>query len=415
MEYKASAPQIKAAGEGKATVVIATLLTKDRDGDVLLHGAFGDQVVPVVGAHDWKSPAIGKAHIREHGHEAVADIEFYLTTDAGKNWYHAIKEDFDRPPATQEYSWGFSVGPDNFKRGVHNGETVRFLKASDDGKPIKIHEVSPVLVAAGTNTRSVSVKETQGMEQETPEVEMALGHWAVGVHRTETDLKAWDTPMQVRRIHATGAPGYFRQIFAAQNPHSDLTSKGSFAFPHHFLSADGEPGAASVRSCAEGLMLLERHWAGMLPPDELKGIHAHLASHLRDAGREAPELRGAGDARYPLDEKIELVLWRLEEVLHDVDMVRDMRARKGMALTEARLQQIDRMQQFFATLCALVKIKRLDQPSEMVLQELSAEARAEAFGRRIEEMRAKVTKEAHDTESAEIALRVLRYEQRLRK
>jgi hypothetical protein len=516
MEYKSFTPQVKAAGEGKATVVIATLLTKDRDGDVLLPGAFGEQVVPVVPAHDWKSPAIGKARIRESRQEAIAEIDFYLTTEAGKNWYHAIKEDFDRPPPTQQYSWGFSVGPQNFHHGEHEGQRVRFLKATEDGKPLQIHEVSPVLVAAGVQTRSVSVKafddlpepeslsgewddlkaagvvvqslifpkrhwdsadavrswlrshdykteldttessyrarqlppgdfsrlrsfcinpsressseacrvmavggprrESRGMslEQESPVSELAPGRWAVGVHSTEVDAKSWDTSIQVHRIHATGAPGYYRQIYAAQNPHADLTSKGSFAFPHHFIGADGEPGAASVRACAEGLVILQRYWNGLVPDEELKGIHAHLSAHLKDAGREPPELRSAGDVRYPLDDQIELVLWRLEDVLHQIDHVRDMRSRKGMALTEARLGQIDKLQQYFATLCSLVKIKNLDKPSDLVLQELSAEARAEAFGRRIEEMRAKVVKEAQDTEAAEIALRVQRWQHRLR-
>jgi hypothetical protein len=278
--------------------------------------------------------------------------------------------------------------------------------------------INPGRSASASECRVMAVggpmKESRGMEQEHPVIELAPGRWAVGVHSTEVDAKSWDTSIQVHRIHATGAPGYYRQIYAAQNPHADLTNKGSFAFPHHFIGADGEPSAASVRACAEGLVILQRYWNGLVPDEELKGIHAHLSAHLKDAGREPPELRSAGDVRYPLDDQIELVLWRLEDVLHQIDHVRDMRSRKGMALTEARLGQIDKLQQYFATLCSLVKIKNLDKPSDLVLQELSAEARAEAFGRRIEEMRAKVVKEAQDTEAAEIALRVQRWQHRLR-
>lgn len=169
MEYKSSTPQVKAAGEGKATVVIATLGVKDRDGDVLLKGAFGTQVVSVVPAHDWKSPAIGKARIQEQGDEAIAEIDFYLSTDAGKNWYNAIKEDFERPPARQQYSWGFQVPPTHTHRGKHKGEDVRFLHASDSGEPLPIAEVSPVLMGAGHNTRSISVK-----EQESPDMQPAV-------------------------------------------------------------------------------------------------------------------------------------------------------------------------------------------------------------------------------------------------
>ena len=127
-----------------------------------------------------------------------------------------------------------------------------------------------------------------------------------------------------------------------------------------------------------------------------KAIYAHLAAHLKDAQREPPELRAMGDARYPLDDQIELALWRLEDVLHQIDHVRDMRSRKGMTLTEARLGQIEKMNQYFATLCALVKMKQLDRPADAVLEELSAEARADALGRRLEATRTKV---AQDTKA----------------
>jgi hypothetical protein len=278
--------------------------------------------------------------------------------------------------------------------------------------------INPGRSASASECRVMAVggplKESRGMEQEHPVIELAPGRWAVGVHRTEVDAKSWDTSIQVHRIHATGAPGYYRQIYAAQNPHADLTSKSSFAFPHHFIGADGEPGAASVRACAEGLVILQRYWNGLVPDEELKGIHAHLSAHLKDAGREPPELRSAGDVRYPLDDQIELVLWGLEDVLHQIDHVRDMRSRKGMALTEPRLGQIEKLDQFFTTMRAMLKMKRLDRPSDLVLEELSAEARADALGRRLEDMRAKTEKQIKDTEAAEIALRVQRWQHRLR-
>jgi hypothetical protein len=168
METKTSSIAVKQAGEGKATVVIATLGVKDRDGDVLLAGAFGEQIVPVVGAHDWKMAPIGKARVFERGNEAIAEIQFNDTT-GGRDWREALKFDFDNPPTRQQYSWGFAVGPQNAKQGQHNGESVRFLKAADDGTPIKIFEVSPVLVAAGMNTRSLSVKAFDDLPEPEPE------------------------------------------------------------------------------------------------------------------------------------------------------------------------------------------------------------------------------------------------------
>jgi hypothetical protein len=293
-------------------------------------------------------------------------------------------------------------------------------RQEDPGKFARLRSfcINPSREASSENCRVMAVggpmKESRSMDLDQPVVEIPAGRWAVGVHHTETDLQAWDTSIQVHRIHKTGAPGYFRQIFAAQNPHADLTVKQSFAFPHHAIGPDGEPGAASVRACAEGLHVLERWGSGMVPAEDLQGIYAHLAAHLKDAQREPPELRAMGDARYPLDDQIELVLWRLEDVLHQIDHVRDMRSRKGMTLTEARLAQIERMNQYFATLCALVKMKQLDRPADAVLEELSAEARADALARRLEATRSKVAHDAKAREAAEIAERVKRFEARIR-
>lgn len=183
METKTSNIAVKRAGEGKATVVIATLGVKDKDGDVLLAGAFGDQVVPVVGAHEWKMPPIGKARIREVGQEAVADIEFNDTTE-GQNWYQALKFDWEHPPAKQQYSWGFQVPQTHTHRGKHHNEDVRFLHGSDKGEPLPIFEVSPVLVGAGHNTRSLSIKAFDDL----PAPEEAEGTW--------DDLKAAGVQVQ---------------------------------------------------------------------------------------------------------------------------------------------------------------------------------------------------------------------------
>jgi hypothetical protein len=168
MEIKNStALSLKKSDENRALVVIATLNTKDKDGDVLLPGAFGDQTVPVVGAHDWHMPPIGKAHVYEEGNEALADIQFN-GTDEGKNWYQALRFDWETPPPKAEYSWGFMVPPGNTHRGDFNGEQVRFLHADGSGHPLVIAEVSPVLRAASTNTRTLAIK-AEEKPQATPE------------------------------------------------------------------------------------------------------------------------------------------------------------------------------------------------------------------------------------------------------
>lgn len=139
--------------KGEGTAVIGTLGVIDRDGDVTEAGAFGEQIVPMVFAHDWASrPPIGKAVIREEGNEAVARFRLNLKTEGGREVYEALRFDLEHPPAKQQWSYGFSIPESGAKNGAFEGQPVRFLKK------LQIHEISPVLLGAGIDTRTVAMK-----------------------------------------------------------------------------------------------------------------------------------------------------------------------------------------------------------------------------------------------------------------
>ena len=148
--------QVKQLSEkGEGTVVISTLNVIDKDGDVTLPGAFGEQTVPIVPAHEWRSAPIGKASIAEKDDEALAHIKLNLKTQLGQDWYQALKFDLENPPAKQEYSYGFSINTNGSEQGEFSGTQVRFLKS------LQIHEVSPVLLGAGVATRTLTLKSAQ--------------------------------------------------------------------------------------------------------------------------------------------------------------------------------------------------------------------------------------------------------------
>ncbi len=143
-----SVKEINEKGEGAA--VIATLNVIDLDGDITLPGAFGEQMVPMVPAHDWQEAPIGKALIREIENEARAEFQLNLKTSLGGDWYEALKFDLDHPPAKQQYSYGFSII--EAEDGMVENQRVRFLKK------LKVHEISPVLLGAGIGTRTLALK-----------------------------------------------------------------------------------------------------------------------------------------------------------------------------------------------------------------------------------------------------------------
>lgn len=142
----------KLTEQGEGIAVIAMLNVVDLDGDVTLPGAFGEQTVPMVPAHDWREAPIGKANIKEVGDEVRAEFKLNLATSTGRDWYEAMRFDLDHPPAKQQYSYGFSIV--EAEDGPFQNRRVRFLKK------LAVHEVSPVLLAAGIGTRTLAMKAT---------------------------------------------------------------------------------------------------------------------------------------------------------------------------------------------------------------------------------------------------------------
>ena len=138
-------------GDGQVRAVMATLNVVDSDGDVTVSGAFGEQEAPIQPAHNWNSVPLGKARVYEDGDDIKAYLNFNLDIQEGRDWYAALKFDFENGTAPlQQYSYGYA--PEEFRFGEFKGDQVRFLEK------VKVHEVSPVLLGAGINTRTLAVK-----------------------------------------------------------------------------------------------------------------------------------------------------------------------------------------------------------------------------------------------------------------
>lgn len=178
-ERKQKAFQVKGVNDGgEVLAVIATLNVVDHGGDITLPGAFGKQEVPIVPAHDWKSVPLGRASIYEEGDKVVARMKFNLDSTAGKEWYGALKFDFDTGTPLQEYSYGYQVMQG--ESGQKDGEYVYYLKS------VKAHEVSPVLLGMGIGTRTLDVKKSGlTMDNEFESAESALVSVAAFVDRVK--------------------------------------------------------------------------------------------------------------------------------------------------------------------------------------------------------------------------------------
>ena len=146
--------EIKDADRGEITAVFSTLDVKDKDGDVTLKGAFTDGAPVVISAYGHKSwdgalPP-GKGRIRELATEAVMEGRFFMDTPHGNATFVTVKE-LSEEDALQE--WSYSLDQVKSHRGAFNGEQVRFIDK------VSVKEVSPVLVGAGVNTRTLETKD----------------------------------------------------------------------------------------------------------------------------------------------------------------------------------------------------------------------------------------------------------------
>ncbi len=148
---------IKADGTFKC--VFATMGVVDKDGDVSMPGFFGKQACVVVPVHNWANVPIGKAAIYEQGNEAIAEGKINLEIDDAKDWFSAMQFDLAEGEPLMEWSYGFKTLDGGSQSGEFGGQQVRFLQPLPDGTPgCKIYEVSPVLVGAGENTRTLAAK-----------------------------------------------------------------------------------------------------------------------------------------------------------------------------------------------------------------------------------------------------------------
>ena len=145
--------------KGMISVVFATMGVWDKDGDMAMPGFYGEQDVAFLPTHDWSHVMMGKGRTYEAGNEARADIAMNLELQSAKDWLSAIKFDLKNGKPIQEYSYGFKVLDGGCRMGECLGRQGRILQPREDGTPgSKIWEVSPVLVGAGENTRTLSAK-----------------------------------------------------------------------------------------------------------------------------------------------------------------------------------------------------------------------------------------------------------------
>lgn len=165
-EKKSLAVVIKDADKGEIRAVFSTFDVIDADGDVTLSGAFEDGAnvrLSAYGHGSWHGELpIGRGKIRTDEKQAVFDGQFFMSTLRGKETFTTVKE------LGELGEWSYAYDVVESEQGEFNEQPVRFLKK------LKVLEVSPVLVGAGVDTRTLSVKELKDLTKQGFEVQTLI-------------------------------------------------------------------------------------------------------------------------------------------------------------------------------------------------------------------------------------------------
>lgn len=146
--------EVKSTSRGEVSAVFSRFSVVDLDNDVTLPGAIQDGAAVVISAYGHRSHTgelpVGKGVIRTTSSEAILEGRFFLNTAAGRDTFEVVKE---LGPLGE---WSYSLHDVVSEAGTWEGRNVRILKS------IRVKEVSPVLLGAGIDTRTLAAKAAGG-------------------------------------------------------------------------------------------------------------------------------------------------------------------------------------------------------------------------------------------------------------
>jgi hypothetical protein len=327
MDHKSGAGpiEIKSADQGTFSAVFATFGVIDKDGDVTDPGAFTNGAEVLVSSYQHKSwdgaLPIGTATIRTTATEAIVDGKFFLDTAAGMDTWTTLKHLGSR----QEWSYGFDI--EDAAPAVVDGKDVRMLNR------MKVHEVSPVLIGAGVNTRTLDIK----ARKETVMAVEATYAAAIRPHETRVNAKRWDLKAAQGLLPSQMSVDDLRSVHAFVKADGDPTDLRSYGYLHH----DSVGGEANLRACLAGIAEINGSKSAGMSPAERKAVYDHLAQHLDDGDRDAPDFKATPGGELKFHEEAADVLMRLDRLIERTSEVMALRRAKGKAIAASTIDVLE--------------------------------------------------------------------------
>lgn len=168
---------------------------------------------------------------------------------------------------------------------------------------IKPEAICKLWVINETLLNIESEVEDESEEEETPSEEPMMEDSGVKsvevkalvspIHSTRVDdTSKWVDSVQYRRMRSPASKSYYDKIFGVQLPNTDGDQKTHYTYVHHFVNADGSPGAASWPALMNTMALLNGARNGTrLRGEERQKMYNHYKRHYLDFGKKPPELK----------------------------------------------------------------------------------------------------------------------------
>jgi hypothetical protein len=152
----------------------------------------------------------------------------------------------------------------------------------------------PVKIASGGD---VTFGDPVQVKVEYADVAAARSSGAVLVYATAAESRAgvvegaWSASTQIKNLGDDPPASKLKAMFALPGD-----TKSDSSLPHHDVGTDGAVGAANPDGCSAAIGAINGAQGGLkgVSEDQAKAAYAHLAKHLTDAGKEAPEYSGPG-------------------------------------------------------------------------------------------------------------------------
>lgn len=212
------------------------------------------------------------------GNQIMGRGTFDLSTEDGMEAYDRVKSG---------YLKGVSIDADSFST-----DSVEYVYSDgEDDAQVSLVIFHSARIRGATLCALPAFSEA--FIQAMPGIDMPLTAAAIKGHDTSTSDKPWDKGTNLKRLDSPMPVATARAMFAWMDDSQVKDGKivkDACKFPHHEVSADGTPGAANLEACSAGVAALHGARGGTdIPQADKKGVYAHLAGHLKDAGRTPPK------------------------------------------------------------------------------------------------------------------------------